>query len=139
MPEARLKGAGALVVVARILVKEHGEERIRQEVTDASVGKRCGITFAISRGTLPVLGIGVRRLLDARTDADADVDNGIESAPCSQREFLFPIERGGIINVACKEVWDDADQTLLLFSPYLLSDDQVGGTDRHLHVCRRNR
>ena len=83
MHEARLKGAGALVVVARILAKERGEERIRQEVTDASVSKRCRITFAISRGTLPVPGIGVRRLLDGGTEADADVDNGIESASCS--------------------------------------------------------
>jgi hypothetical protein len=83
MHEARFKGAGALVVVARILAKERGEERICQEVTDASVGKRCSITLAISRSTLPVPGIGVGRLFDPGTDADADVDNGIESAPCS--------------------------------------------------------
>ena len=65
MHEAGLKGAGALVVVARILVKERGEDRMSQEVTAASVDKPCRITFAVSRGTLPVTGIGVRRLLDA--------------------------------------------------------------------------
>src|SRR4029077_11111648 len=123
MHEARLDGAGALVVVARILVKECGEGGVRQEVAGASVEKRCSITFAISRSTLPVPGKGVLRLFDGGTEADADVDNGIESAACSQREFLFPIERGGVMNVACIEVWDDADQTLLLFSPDLLSGD----------------
>src|SRR5260370_41140058 len=121
MQEARLKGAGPLVVVARILVKKRGEERIRQEVAAAPVDKRCRVTFAISRSTLPVPGISVRRLFDAGTEADAQVDNGIESAPCSQRAFLFPIERGGVVNVACIEVWDHADQTLLLFRPDLLS------------------
>src|SRR5882762_3792207 len=139
MHEAGLKGAGTLVVVARILVKERGEDGVRQEVTGASVEKRCSIPFAISRSTLPVPGIGVRRLFDGGTQADADVDNGIESAPCSQREFLFPIERGGITNVAGIEVWDNADQTLLLFSPDLLGRDQIGGANGHLHVCRRNR
>src|SRR5260370_42276572 len=83
MQEARLKGAGALVVVAGILAKERGEERIRQEVAAAPVDKRCRITLAISRSTLPEPGIGVGRLFDAGTEADAEVDNGIESAPCS--------------------------------------------------------
>src|SRR5580658_1528806 len=108
-----------------------------QEVTAASVGKLCGVTFAISRGTLPVPGVVVLRLLDAGTEAYADEGNWIETVPCSEREFLFPSERGGVINVACIEVRDDADQALLLFSPYLPSGDQLGGTDCHLHACRR--
>src|SRR6266478_4499270 len=58
-------------------------QALREEVAGASVEKRCSITFAISRSTLPVLGIGVGRLFDAGTESDADVDNGIESAPCS--------------------------------------------------------
>jgi hypothetical protein len=49
--------------------------------------------FAVSRGTLPVFGIGVIRLLDAGSEADADHGNRIERAPCSEREFLFPCER----------------------------------------------
>ena len=139
MHNAGFNGTGTLVVVARILVKERGEDGMSQQVTAASVDKPCSKTFAISCGTLPVPSIGIRRLLDAGTEADADEDNGIERAACSEREFLFPSEWGGVINVACIEVWDYADQTLLLFRSYLLRGDQLGGTDRHLHVCARDR
>jgi hypothetical protein len=110
-----------------------------EEITGASVDKLRRITFAVSCGTLPVPSIGVIRLLEAGREGDADQGNRIESASCSEREFLLRSERGGVINVACIEVWDDADQTLLLLSFYLLSGDQIGGTDRHHRVCRRNR
>ena len=59
MYEPRLNGAGALVVVARILVKESGEDRMSQEVTAASVDKLCRKTFAVSCGTLPVPGLRI--------------------------------------------------------------------------------
>jgi hypothetical protein len=62
-------------------------------------------------------------MFDAGTEADADEGNGIESAPCSEREFLFPSERGGVKNIACIEVWDDADQTLRVIfaiNPHML-------------------
>src|SRR5260370_12470513 len=85
MHEARLKGAGAPIVVARILVKQRGEERIRQEVAAAPVDKRCRITLAISRSTLPEPGLGVRRLFDAGAEAAADADNGTATAPCRLR------------------------------------------------------
>jgi hypothetical protein len=74
-------------------VKQRGEDRMSQKVTVASVDELCRITFAVSRGTLPVFGIGVIRLLDAGSEADADHGNRIERAPCSEREFLFPCER----------------------------------------------
>ena len=53
MRDAGLNGAGALIVVARILVNERREDGMSQEVTAASVDKLCGKTFAVSRGTLP--------------------------------------------------------------------------------------
>ena len=87
-----------------------------QEVTAASIGKLCSKTFAVSRGTLPVPGIGVCGLLDAGTESDAEHGNRIECAADCEQEFLFRSERGGVKNVACIEVWDDADQTLLLCS-----------------------
>ena len=59
MYEPRPNGAGALVVVARILVKESGEDRMSQEVTAASVDKLCRKTFAVSCGTLPVPGLRI--------------------------------------------------------------------------------
>ena len=71
MHKAGLKGSGALVVVARILVKDRGEHRMSQEVTAASVDKLCSVTFAVARGTLSISGIGVIRLLDASSEADA--------------------------------------------------------------------
>ncbi len=67
-------------------------------------------------------------------EADADHGNRVECAPCSEPEFLFRSKRGGVINVARIEVWDDAHQTLLLCSSYLLGGDQFGGSDRHLDV-----
>ena len=112
MHEAGLDRAGALVEVARILVKERGEHRTSEEITGAPVDKLCGKTFAVSSGPLPIPGIGVIRLLDAGSEGNADQGNRIECAPCSEREFLLRSERGGVINVACIEVWDDADQTL---------------------------
>jgi hypothetical protein len=136
--EAGLERAGALVVVARVLVKERGEHRMSEEITGASVDKLCSKTFAVSRGALSVSGIGVMRLLEASREANSDHGNRIEGASCSEREFLFRSERGGVINVACIEVWDDADQTLLLFRFYLFSGDQVGWTDRDLYACDRN-
>ena len=42
MHEAGLGGAGTLVEVARILVKERGEHRMSEEITGASVDKLCG-------------------------------------------------------------------------------------------------
>ena len=84
MRKAGLNGAGALVVVARILVKERGEDRMSQEVTAAPVDKLCRKTFAVSRDTLPVSGIGVSRLLDACSEANADHRNRIERATCSE-------------------------------------------------------
>jgi hypothetical protein len=71
---------------------------------------------------------GVIRLFDAGSEGNADQGNRIECASCSEREFLLRSERGSVINVACVEVWDDADQTLLFLSFYLLSGDQIGGT-----------
>src|SRR5215472_14729187 len=112
---------------------------MRQEVTAASVNKLCSITFGVSRGTLPVPRIGVRPLLYGGSEANSDQGNRIECASCSEGEFLSGSERGGVMNVARIEVWDDADQTLLLFRFDLLSGDQICGTDRHLYVCRGNR
>lgn len=60
MHEAGLDRAGALVEVARILVKERGEDRTSEEITGAPVDKLCGTTFAVSSGPLPIPGIGVR-------------------------------------------------------------------------------
>jgi hypothetical protein len=71
-----------------------------EEITAASVDKLCSVTFAVARGTLSISGIGVIRLLDASSEADADHGSRIECAPCSEREFLLPSERGGVINVA---------------------------------------
>src|SRR5260370_38443719 len=139
MHQAGIKRAGALVVVARILVKERGEHRVSEEVTGASVDKLCRKTFAVSRGTLPVPGIGIIRLLEAGSESDSNHRNRIECAACSEREFLFPGECRSIINVARIEIWEDADQALLLCGPYLLRGDQVGGTDHHFHAGRRNR
>ncbi|HEY6263577.1 MAG TPA: hypothetical protein VIW93_02135 [Candidatus Acidoferrum sp.] len=115
-------------------MKERREYRISQEVAAASVGELCSKTFAVSRGTLPVPGIGVIRLLDAGSEAGAENGNWIECAPCSERKFLFPSEWGGVINVACIEVWDEADKTLFLFSSYLFSGNQVCGTDCRFYV-----
>ena len=81
MHQAGLKRAGALVVVARILVKERGKHRVSQEVTGASIDKLCSKTFAVSRGTLPVPGIGIIRLLEAGSEADfALLEGKIEAA-----------------------------------------------------------
>src|SRR4029077_10006712 len=108
-----------------------------EEITGASVDKLCGKTFAVSRGALSVPGIGVIRLLESGREGNSDHGNWIECASCSEREFLFRSEWGGVINVACIEVWDDAHQTLLLFRSYLFSGDQVGRTDHHLDArCR---
>src|SRR5262249_35732010 len=138
MQKAGLNRARSLVVVARILVKERGEDRMGQEVAAASVDKLCGITFAVSRGALPIPRIGVRRLLHAGSEADSDQRNRIECASCGEGEFLLRSKWGGVMNVARIEVWDDANQTLLLFRFYLPSGDQIGGTNHHLYVCRRN-
>ena len=85
MHKAGLNRAGALIVIARILMEERGEHRMSQEVTAASVDKLCSKTFAVSRGTLPVPGVGVIRLRDAGSDADAD-----------QRNRLCPVQRARI-------------------------------------------
>ena len=94
-------------------MKQGGENRMSQKVTAAPVDKLCSITFAVPRGTLPIPSIGIRRLLHAGTEADSDQGNRIECASCSEGEFLSRSERGGVMNVARIEVWDDADQTLL--------------------------
>jgi len=138
MREAGFSGAGALVVVARILVQERGKDRVSQEVTGASIGKLCRKSFGVSRGALPIPGIGVCRLLDAGTEADAKHGDRIECAPYSEAKFLFRSERSGVNNVACIEVRDDAHQPLLLRSPYLLRSDELRWMDRDFHVCRRN-
>ena len=127
MHKPGLNGARTLVVVARILVKEGGEDRMSQKVTGAPVDKLCSITFAVSRATLPIPSISVRCLLHAGSEANSDQGNRIECASCSEGEFLFRSERGGVMNVARIEVWDDADQTLLLFRFDLLSGDQICG------------
>jgi hypothetical protein len=72
MHEAGLNGARTLVVVARILVQERGEHRMSQEVTAASIDKFSSKTLAVSRGALPVPGIGVPRLLKAGSEANSD-------------------------------------------------------------------
>jgi hypothetical protein len=49
MHNAGLDGPRALVVVAGILVKKSGKDRVSQEVTAASVSELCSKTFAVSR------------------------------------------------------------------------------------------
>jgi hypothetical protein len=61
MRDAGLNGAGALVVVVRILVQERREDCMSQEVAAASIDKLCGKAFAVSRGALSVPGIRVVR------------------------------------------------------------------------------
>jgi hypothetical protein len=77
--------------------------------------------FAVSRDSLPIPGIRVRRLLKSGSQAHADHGHRIECAPCSERELLFGSERGSVINKTGIEVWEEADQTLLFFHSYLLS------------------
>ena len=115
MHNSRLDGPRALVVVAGILVKKSGKDRVSQEVTAASVGELCSKTFAVSRGALSVSGVSVRPLLDASSYADAKHGNRIEGAPGSEREFLFRGKWRSVMNVAGVEVWEETDQTLLLF------------------------
>src|SRR5260370_39682188 len=79
MDQAGLKGAGALIEVAWILVEERGEDRMAQEFTAASIAKLSGKPFAVTRGTLAVAGIGVIRLLDAGSETHADQGNRIKS------------------------------------------------------------
>ena len=82
MCKARLNGTGALVVIARVLVKERWEHRMRQEVTATSVDELCSIALAVSCGALPVSGKRVIRLLNGGSEADANHSNGIERASC---------------------------------------------------------
>ena len=58
MDEAGLKRAGTLVVVARVLVKERGEHRMRQEITGASVYRKGDSSDRMQDGT--VKGVLVR-------------------------------------------------------------------------------
>src|SRR5580704_3933069 len=136
MHQAGLNGAGALVVVARVLMKERGEDRVSEEVAVASVGKLCAKAFGVSLSTLPVRGICVHCLLDSGADAYTHHGNGIECAACCHRKFLFHSERSSVMDVAGIEIWDDADQTLFLRSFNLLSSDKFVRMDRHLCAFR---
>jgi hypothetical protein len=137
--EAGLDGAGALVVVARVLVEKRGKDGVSEEVAGAPVDKFSGKTFAVARGALSVAGIGVCGLLDAGGDGDAEHGHRIECAARGEREFLFRGERGGVIDVAGIEIWEETDETLLFFGPDLLGGDEFGGTDGHFHAGRRER
>src|ERR1700693_3273492 len=108
MHDPGLKSARALIVVARILVKERGEDRMSQQVTAPSVHKFCGITLGVSRRALAISCKRIVGLFDAGCKADADNCNRIECAPYRKRELLFPGEWGCVINVACIKVRHDA-------------------------------
>jgi hypothetical protein len=84
MQQPRLNGAGALIVVARILVKQRGEDRVSQKIAAPPVRKFCRKTFAVSCRALPVSGKGVVRLLDARSDAHTEHSHWIERAACRE-------------------------------------------------------
>src|ERR1700722_3585715 len=137
--QARLDRAGALVVMARILMQQRGEDRMSQIVAASSVRELCRKALAVSRGALPVWGKRVVRLLDACRDPHANHRNWIECTARSERKFLLPGERRGVIYVAGIKVRQDTDQTQLFFRSYLFSGDHVRGTYRHLHVRRRKR
>src|ERR1700722_1796971 len=112
---------------------------MREVVAAASVYKLCGETFAVSSGTLAVPGERVIRLLDASSHAAAEHRHRIECGMCGEREFLFRSQRGGVVNITCIEIWQHATDALLFLRSYLLSSDQIPGTDGHLKICRRNR
>ncbi len=131
MPGARADSSGALIEVARVLMKEGGKSGSADHVADEEVGVVGAVAFGVSLCALSVAGVGVVGLLDAGEDSSVEEGVDVGGGAKGEAKFLPGCERRGVPNEAGVKVREDADDALfdlgidLFFGELLFCDGDV--------------
>jgi len=124
--EAGADGAGALVEIAGVLMKEGGKDGSAHVGAGDEVAEVGTVAPAVAGSSLAVAAKGIGCLLEAGDGSDESEIAGVGCVLPGESEFLTGGERRGVPLVADEEVRDDAQQALSFLDVELL----LGGVGR---------
>src|SRR5271157_2855249 len=116
----RSSATGSLVEVAWILFEEGRQYSASDERTGNDVTVRCTEALRVAFCALPVCSELVRRLVNSGHEANPHKGERVDNRPPGKLELQLRRERSRIGDVADKEIWNEAEHTLLLLLLNLL-------------------
>ena len=125
MQSTRFIRAGALVVVARVLVKKRWQDGAADHDVRKAVGGGRAKAFAVTLPPLLVVG-NIRRLVDPGKHGHSEDSYGIGRSLQREPELEFRCERRGVVIVDNIEIRKNPENTLLLLDLDLLGSNLFG-------------